>query len=110
MKLHKDSMKIFCFDIDGTLCTKSENDYSLAEPFVDRINQLNQLFNKGNKIILFTARGSSTGLNHEELTKKQLETWDVNYTELIFGKPNADYYIDDKSFDYFNWFTKEELN
>ena len=59
---------------------------------------------------MFTARGSATGLNHEELTKKQLETWDVNYTELIFGKPNADYYIDDKSLDYFNWFAKEELD
>ena len=49
-------MKIFCFDIDGTLCSKSETDYSLAEPYVERINQVNKLYEEGNKIILFTAR------------------------------------------------------
>ena len=103
-------MKIFCFDVDGTLCTKSENDYSLAAPYVSRIDQVNKLFDSGNKIILFTARGSATGLNHENLTQNQLRAWGVKYTELIFGKPNADYYIDDKSVDYFNWFEKEELN
>ena len=101
-------MEIFCVDIDGTLCTKSENDYSLAEPYMDRIEQLNTLFNNGNKIILFTARGTKTGINHEDLTKKQLKDWKVKYNELIFGKPNADYYIDDKSFDYFNWFNKKQ--
>tara|TARA_Y100000591_G_scaffold325628_2_gene346874 strand:+ start:1744 stop:2055 length:312 start_codon:yes stop_codon:yes gene_type:complete len=101
-------MKIFCFDIDGTLCTKSETDYSLAEPYVERINQVNKLYEEGNKIILFTARGSKTGLNHENLTKIQLKQWGVKFNELLFGKPNADYYIDDKSFDYFNWFNEEK--
>lgn len=99
-------MKIFCFDIDGTICSKSELDYSLAKPYTDRIKQLNKLFDEGNEIILFTARGSQTGLNHENLTKTQLEQWGVNYNKLLFGKPNADYYIDDKSCDYFNWFNK----
>ena len=32
----------------------------------------------------------------------------VKFNELLFGKPNADYYIDDKSFDYFNWFNEEK--
>ena len=63
---------------------------------------------EGNKIILFTARGSKTGLNHENLTKIQLKQWGVKFNELLFGKPNADYYIDDKSFDYFNWFNEEK--
>ena len=28
---------IYCFDIDGTLCTKGHEDYSDAEPFLERI-------------------------------------------------------------------------
>ena len=43
-------MKIFCFDIDGTLCSKSETDYSLAEPYVERINQVNKLYEEETKL------------------------------------------------------------
>ncbi|MAT49217.1 MAG: hypothetical protein CMA27_05250 [Euryarchaeota archaeon] len=101
-------MKIFCFDIDGTLCSKSPENYEDAVPYSDRIEQVNKLYDEGNSIIIFTARGSATGIDHKELTKNQLREWGLKYNELIFGKPNADYYIDDKSRDYFNWFIKEE--
>ena len=33
-------MKIYCFDIDGTICTISVADYSMAEPYPERINQI----------------------------------------------------------------------
>jgi hypothetical protein len=45
---------------------------------------------------LFTARGSTTGKNWQFLTKKQLSNWGVSYHKLLFGKPAADYYIDDR--------------
>ena len=32
-----------------------------------------------------------------EITKEWLSNNDVNYHELHFGKPYADYYVDDKS-------------
>ena len=60
----------------------------------------------GNKIILFTARGTTTGVDWEDLTRKQLETWNVSYDDLLFGKPEADVYIDDKANDIFGWFLK----
>ena len=31
-----------------------------------------------------------------DLTEKQLEKWGVKYHELLFGKPHADVFIDDK--------------
>ena len=55
---------------------------------------------------MFTARGTTTGVDWEDLTRKQLETWNVSYDDLLFGKPEADVYIDDKADDIFGWFLK----
>lgn len=95
---------IYCFDIDGTLCTKNHNDYNEAEPYFDRIKVVNNLYNEGNKIILFTARGAATGIDWVEFTEKQVKSWNLKYHELRFGKPHADVFIDDKAKDLFNWF------
>lgn len=97
-------MAIYCIDIDGTLCTKSEDDYSKAIPFEERISTVNKLYDDGHEIIIFTARGSLTGINWEKLTEEQLKNWNVKYNKLMFGKPGADYYIDDKAVDIFGWF------
>lgn len=93
---------IYCFDIDGTLCTKNDNDYNEAEPYFDRIKVVNKLYDEGNKIILFTARGAATGIDWVELTKKQVKDWGLKHHELRFGKPHADVFIDDRAQDPFN--------
>ena len=95
---------IYCFDIDGTLCSKDNEDYNYALPYKNRIEEVNKLYEKGEKIILFTARWAATGIDWKELTKKQLKDWNVKHHELIFGKPHADVFIDDKAQDIFNWF------
>ena len=100
-------VKTYCFDIDGTICTNTDGEYENAEPLKDRIKQVNELYYAGNKIIYFTARGSTTGINWRKLTTSQLEIWGAKYHELILQKPYADYYIDDKSKDLFNWFTDQ---
>ena len=97
-------MKKYCIDIDGTICTNTNGNYEKAEPFPDRIEQINQLRKEGNKIILFTARGTSSGIDWEEVTKTQLNKWGLFYDELLFGKPEADIFIDDKAEDVFKWF------
>jgi hypothetical protein len=51
---------------------------------------------QGHYIILFTARGTKTGLDWRETTENQLKRWGVKHHELKFGKPAADYYIDDR--------------
>ena len=63
------------------------------------IQAINQLYSMGNRIILLTARGYVTGLDWRAVTEQQLRAWGLSYHELHFGKPNADYYIDDKMID-----------
>ena len=88
--------KVFCFDIDGTLCTNTDGKHDKAIPHKDRIEKINNLYDLGHRIILLTARGQKTGLNLKNLTVKQLEEWGVKYHELSFNKPWADYYVDDR--------------
>ena len=87
---------IYCFDIDGTICTFTDGDYESAVPYSDRIQQINKLYSDGNTIKLFTARGTTTKIDWRDFTLKQLKSWGLNYHELILGKPHADYFIDDK--------------
>ena len=62
----------YCFDIDGTICTNTNGDYENATPIENRINLINDLYEKENEIILFTARGSTTNIDWKELTEQQL--------------------------------------
>lgn len=98
-------VKTYCFDIDGTICSNTDGDYKKAVPYFDRIEQINSLYSKGNIIIYFTARGSTTKIDWEDLTTNQLKTWGAKYHSLILGKPFADYYVDDKSSDPYSWFS-----
>ena len=56
----------YCFDIDGTICTNTDGDYESATPIENRINLINDLYEKENEIILFTARGSTTNIDWKE--------------------------------------------
>tara|TARA_B100000927_G_C16293880_1_gene400617 strand:- start:135 stop:464 length:330 start_codon:yes stop_codon:yes gene_type:complete len=97
-------MKRYCFDIDGTICTNTWGEYGDAEPFYDRIKEVNKLYDEENYIIYFTARGmGNCGGNAScaygkwyTFTHNQLTEWGCKFNELILGKPHAEYYIDDK--------------
>ena len=89
-------MKTYCFDLDGTLCTNTEGAYDEAEPMYDRIQKVNELFESGNQIYIFTARGTVTGIDWRSLTEEQLREWGVKYHELQLGKPFAHIYVDDR--------------
>lgn len=94
---HDNLPKIFVCDIDGVLASLTkENDYSLASPLTSTIDIINRLFDAGHRIILFTARGTKTGIDWRSVTERQMKEWGVQYHELHFGKPAADYYIDDR--------------
>lgn len=88
---------VYCFDLDGTICTKTENtSYEHAQPFGLMVEKINKLYDEGHTIKINTARGGNTGVDYTKLTIQQLETWGVKFHMLIMGKPAADYYIDDK--------------
>lgn len=87
----------FVFDIDGVIAKiQKDLDYSLSEPDEKMVEIINKLYDMGNYIVLFTARGYVTGKDWSDVTKQQMERWGVKYHELKFGKPNADFYVDDK--------------
>jgi hypothetical protein len=93
-------------DIDGTICSydNETSDYAHANPIVDRIEYINDLYSQGNHITLYTARGMGRHSNNSdaacneflELTLDQLTDWGVFYDELFMGKPAGDIYVDDK--------------
>mgnify|MGYP000859380177 FL=1 len=91
-------------DIDHTICNTNGTDYTSSEPMLDRIKKINDLYDEGNTIVYWTARGSVTGIDHSELTKKQFKAWGVKYHELKFGKPPYDLFIDDKNINSENYF------
>jgi CMP-N-acetylneuraminic acid synthetase len=89
--------KRFVFDIDGVIAKlEKDNNYALAQPNLPMIKVINKLYDMGNQIILLTARGYVTGIDWKETTQKQMNQWELKYHELHFGKPNGDYYVDDK--------------
>lgn len=87
----------YVIDIDGTICTQDGTDYGNALPKHDVIAKINELYDEGNQIVLFTARGYETGIDWSERTLLQLQVWGIKYHDLIFGKPSADLYVDDKA-------------
>ena len=87
----------YVFDLDGTLCSTTLNDYAAAVPFEARIALLRELHHDGHRIIVDTARGSVTGEDWRMLTIQQLLAWGVPFHELRVGKKIAgDIYVDDK--------------
>jgi len=53
---------IIYVDIDNTICkTPITGEYWLSKPLYDRIAKINDLYDKGNTIIYWTARGTQTG-------------------------------------------------
>jgi mannose-6-phosphate isomerase-like protein (cupin superfamily) len=88
----------YFIDFDNTLCRTVDGNYETSQPIQERIDRVNQLKEQGHHITIWTARGSRSGVDYSELTKKQLDQWHIQYDELLLGKPDYDIYIDDKSF------------
>lgn len=102
---------IYCFDLDDTICfpnheaKDSFEKYGKALPCWEIINHIKDLYYNDNEIIIHTARRMLThngDLNKikqdvQEITENWLKEFEVPYNSLIFGKPYADVYIDDKA-------------
>jgi capsule biosynthesis phosphatase len=98
-------LKRFCFDLDNTLVTypKVKGDYTTVEPIEKNIKFLKYLKSGGHTIIIFTARRMLTHKGNVskviadigKVTFDTLSKFDIPYDEIHFGKPHADFYIDD---------------
>ncbi len=102
---------IIFVDIDETICTKSEDlDYAKAKPLYKRIEKINNLYDEGNTIIYWTARGTGSGIDWREVTEKQFKEWGVKCHDLRFGKPIYDLFIDDKNINSERFFDENTNN
>lgn len=94
------------FDIDDTICKEGKRlGYDNAIPIRETIRKINQIHEDlGAEIVLYTARGMGSCAGNAEAARtkneKTLIEWlkrhNVWYDELVFGKPLADLYVDDK--------------
>ena len=109
--------KRICFDLDNTLVTYPtiNGDYKTVKPIDHNIELLRSLKQSGHTIIIYTARrmkthGGNTGKLLKDIGKitfDTLEKFNIPYDEIYFGKPFADFYIDDKGISVFSELDKE---
>ena len=111
-------IKIYCFDIDNVICRTKKNFYRDSIPIKKNINAINEIFDKGYYVKLFTSRFMGRSNENQKLatkkgyslTQKQLKIWGVKYHELIFGKPSYDLFIDDKSYNFNKDWSKDVIS
>lgn len=124
ISLLKKKLRI-CFDLDNTLVTYPTiiNNYNTVKPIEKNIELLKYFKREGHEIIIYTARRMLTHKGNigkiikdiAMITINTLEKFGIEYDELIFGKPIADIYIDDKAMNpyinnisYFGFFKPNE--
>lgn len=107
---------ILVFDVDGTICRERDDNGNLYHPqhipYIDRppypfaVENINDLYDRGYEIVLFTARYmhcenqnqlNSFGRGYSELVK-WCDKWGIKYSRLVFGKPSGNLYIDNHGF------------
>ena len=97
--------KIFCFDLDNTICITKGKQYSRSKPIKEAIILINKLYSEDHYIKIFTSR--YMGRNDDNINKaykqgyqftyKQLKSWGLKFHKLHMGKPSFDFLVDDKS-------------
>ena len=103
-----DKRKIIAFDLDGTLTEvghfkdlwkmtflELEDVYVKVKPRKDIIKKLNELYDKGYIIYIFTSRYDL----YQHLTRHWLKKHGVKYHYFVCNKPYYDRIVDDKCLD-----------
>ena len=116
-------MKVIAFDLDGVICDRLQKDgsgiekYHTCFPNNEVISVVNDLYDQGFFIKIYTARGMSTFSGDVSkvysslynLTELQLTTWSVKYHELVMGKSHYDVLVDDRAIGYSGKISKERI-
>jgi len=99
---------IIYVDIDETICISPEDrDYNKAVPIEKNIKKINKMYDNGDRIVYWTARGTGSGIDWRSVTEAQFSKWGVKYHELHLGKPIYDLFIDDKNINSETFFNQE---
>jgi hypothetical protein len=105
-------MKTIAFDLDDVICWHHPDydevgvdKYYHCEPIESGVELVNEYYDKGYRIIIYTARGmgaykGNVNLIYErlyDLTFNHLNEWGVKFHRLVMGKLDYDLLIDDKA-------------
>lgn len=93
-----------CFDIDNTITVwNSDRIYEDFKPVPGMVEIINELYDEGHEITLFTARGMTSCGPGRILVEvvpglvKNLEKIGLKYHNLLTHKPSYDFIIDDRA-------------
>ena len=102
-----------CIDLDGVICSlkKEGQTYSDVLPVDGAVEKIRALRKNGHYIIIYTARHMKTCSGNASLvmarigkiTLEWLEKYNIEYDEIMFGKPWANIYIDDNAMRFSQW-------
>ena len=100
----------WCFDLDNTLVNTKGSDYENSTPIPEAIAKVREYKDRGDHIIIMTARGSGSKVDWRNFTEKQLNKFGIPYDQLIVGlKPGGvDVFVDDKAINALDWLADEE--
>ena len=103
-------MMRWCFDLDNTLVNTKGSDYENSTPISEAIAKVRGYKDRGDHIIIMTARGSGSKVDWRDFTEKQLNKFGIPYDQLIVGlKPGGvDVFVDDKAINALDWLADEE--
>ena len=93
-----DEATILAIDLDGTVCTIN-SDYSQCEPLPGSLGASKTLQARGFSIYLHTGRH----INNARVTQAWLDRFEVPHDLVVFGKPPARIYLDDRGMRFTNW-------
>ena len=82
-----------CIDLDNTLCRSVPDQYESAQPMPGALEALRQLKQDGWFVVICTARH----FNHWATTRDWLDRHGFEYDQIVYGKPPARFYIDDRA-------------
>jgi hypothetical protein len=96
----RDESRTLCVDLDQTLCASEPPAYESALPIDGAREALQRLRAAGWLVVIHTARH----FNHWRTTVDWLARHGFGYDQIVFGKPPARFYIDDRAVAYQgNW-------
>ena len=93
---------VWLIDIDGTICEDIPNEeywrFETAKPLPGSLEKVQEFFDRGDRIIFFTARTSE----HAEMTEAWLDTHGFPYESVCYNKPRINngemyHWVDNKS-------------
>lgn len=87
--------KTFVFSLTALVAQGTEEDLGALTPNPGVISVVNLLHSLGNTVLVHTGRDPAAGGEATDEATRRLTEWGVKYHRLVWGKPRADFYVDD---------------